>query len=199
MKQHIWRYLVIGICLVSGTSCTYLRRTPDHSDQRQSLTLVDAGSSALRRGNLLEAQAAFEVARDLTHAPAAYDGLGCVAFLRGDINTAQRYFTHAFERNRNYTTALANLALVHEYRGQYEEARALYDYAVALDPGNFRARNNAALLLLRYAGDSSGKADSADRKKKNLAVLAELRRSQALMHHPLVAYNVARVQQESYE
>lgn len=159
-----------------------IEKAPGTSDEHRALALVDQGTVLLRSGDLDRAAAAFQVAYELARPAAAADGLGCVAFLRGDVLAAEKLFIQAYEMDENYSQSLANLALLYESRGLYSQAEAMYRRVIEEDPANFRARNNFAGLLF-------------DNKKESGArVRGELLRGAAVQPHPLLKWNISKVE-----
>ncbi|MCB0359206.1 MAG: tetratricopeptide repeat protein [Bdellovibrionales bacterium] len=101
-------------------------------------------------GGLPDAEAALRVARDLApDDPRVLDGLGSVRFRQGKLDQAEQYFREAILAEPAYDRAYAHLALVAEAQQDLSAARALLSLALRLNPMNFRARNNLALLSLR--------------------------------------------------
>jgi tetratricopeptide (TPR) repeat protein len=79
------------------------------------------------------------------------NNLGRVATFQANYDSAQQYFCQAIRYAREldegpvrtilYCNLLNNLALTHRYRGEFEQARALLEEALALDraAGNLEA------------------------------------------------------------
>lgn len=105
--------------------------------------LREANPQAVR-----SAQVAFSAAYELApQDPRVIDGLGCVAFQQGRLDSASRYFLSAMHIDPKYDRAYAHLALVAEKKGQYGEAGRLHKMALLVNPLNYRARNNYAIFL----------------------------------------------------
>lgn len=174
------------LILLSGTlwGCA-LPQSPDISAQNQALQLVDQGTYYVRAGELDRAEAAFKVAYEAGKLAAAVDGLGCVAFLRGNAQSAERYFIQAYQMDESYNDSLANLALLYESRGLYSKAEAMYRLAIKQDPRNFRARNNFAGLLF----DNNKGGSVAARVARE-----ELLKAEALAEHPLIKDNLNKIE-----
>ena len=111
------------------------------------------------------------------------DGLGAVAFLRGDYTLAQRYFVQAYQSAPDYSEALANLARLYEAMGYDQQAQLLYLRAIAENPADFRARNNLAGYIYTH-----GSVDALPRAHQ------ELLKAQALSDHPLIESNLSKVE-----
>jgi Flp pilus assembly protein TadD len=152
--------------------------------------LLRTGNRLLQRGDwdsLDRAQAAYTVARELDGSDARpIDGLGCVAWRKGNVDLAQFYFQRAVELNPEYDRPVAHLALVAEAHGHLQAARELLARAVALNPLNFRARNNFAALSIKHS--------------RNPQLLAEayhqLLRASELAGDPLIEENIRRLEQQ---
>lgn len=167
---------VVSVILGVLCACTPLSR-PDGGSYMESLRLIDQGSAQLREGKLREARASFEVAQETFLLPAVLDGLGCVALLERDFDSAEKYFLGAFQLDAGYAGALSNLALLYEAKGMKDEAQNLYNAAVRLDPQNARTRNNLAVFLYEKMGDV-------------VHAREELYRAQAVAMHPLMRHNM---------
>ena len=147
---------------------------------RRAQELVDSGTMLMRAKRLDEARAAFTLSHELLPTPAAVDGLGCVAFLEGDVRRAEKLFVKANQMEPNYVNALANLALLYEIDGRSELAERLYRRALGADPENFRARNNFAGLLAETRGRTTARA--------------ELLKAQSVIEHPVVLDNLEKLE-----
>jgi len=114
--------------------------------------LLKHGNAELRKGTwegFDQAQADYSTARDLSpEDPRVIDGLGCVAWRKGNAELAEFYFRRARELNQNYDRPLVHLALIAESRGHREAAEGLLRRAMRTNPLNYKARNNYAALLL---------------------------------------------------
>jgi Tfp pilus assembly protein PilF len=142
--------------------------------------LIDRATLLLREGMLGEAQAGYEVAVSVMQLPAAYDGLGSVAFRRKDYSEAAKYFWKAYELDSDYSHVLANLALLYEVTGNRERANELYIRAVKENPDYALVRNNYAVFLA-YDFEYEPNADQA---------YAELQRARVLAQHPVIEDNL---------
>jgi Flp pilus assembly protein TadD len=160
------------------TGCAPVGAQREHYDR--SLQLVDQGVIKLRERHYDEARADFELAAELAPLAAAIDGLGCVALMQGDLDTAEQYFTTAYTMDRTYDHALGNLALVYQLRGERARAIETHDRAVANNPLNARFRNNRVMLLSETVAITE-----ADRKFLH----DELLKAKALAPHPLIIQN----------
>ena len=126
--------------------------------------LLKSGTRLLRAGawdDLDRAQAAFTLARSLRFDdPRAIDGLGCVAWRKGNAELAELYFQRALEIEPAYDRSLAHLALVAESRGHLRAANELLQRAVIMNPLNFHSRNNYAALIMKTDRDKSSLAEA---------------------------------------
>lgn len=120
---------------------------------RRADELIEEGAQALREQRFRDAEAAFSMAYDVAPLAAALDGQGCVAFLRGDVREAERFFRQAYESDTRYDHALANLALLYDLTGRREEARRMYDEVLQREPEAARVRNNRAAMEFEQGGD----------------------------------------------
>jgi tetratricopeptide (TPR) repeat protein len=171
MKRLI---LVVTALLVGG--CVAISPEPPVMAVSRSLELIDLGTTHLRQAELDKAWAAFSLAHDIYPLPQAADGLGCVAFLRGDFLGAEAFFVKAHQMDESYHEAIGNLALLYEHLGYLDQAQELYQYVIDQNPDNFRARNNFAVFL----------------KEQQLPAQARthLLKAEASSFHPLVRNNL---------
>jgi Tfp pilus assembly protein PilF len=166
--------------IVFCVGCAVVEAPPSFEASQRGLKLVDQGTLLLRSGELEKAEAAFLVAYELARLPAAVDGLGCVAFLRGDMVVAEQRFVEAYQADEGYNNALGNLALVYEATGRKEDATRLYARAVRENGDNFRIRGNFGAFL----------ADSGNRQEAK----QELLKAASIASHPLIEENLKRVE-----
>ena len=153
--------------------------SPSLNDRQQALNLIDQGTLLLRQGEALKAQAAFELANELSPSGAALDGLGCVAFANGDLDLAEEFFRAAYAYYPEYKNSLGNLASVLARKGKLAAATDLYVLAVRENPENFRFRNNFAGHLVDL------KQEDYREQAKN-----EMWKAGALSKHPTVLSNM---------
>lgn len=149
------------------------------AELRQSVSLPGpppnpgAQSSGPSETSLERAEAFFQLALELKPEDSrALDGLGSIAFRRGERLVALRYFQRAIMREPQYDRPYEHLAAVAGQNGDSEAAKSLLLRAIDINPLNFRARNNLALLLRREFG--------GERPKDNLATSELLRGLAAL-------------------
>ncbi len=154
---------------------------PSASDRAHALKLVDDAVKSLRQGDLDESEASFELALEFAELAPIYDGLGCVALMRNNYEEAKRYFFYAISLDEQYTDVYGNLAMLYEVQGQVGAAEAMYEYAIAEDPDNYRVRNNFAAFQMRQQMASRG-----DIRK-------QLFKARALAPHPLIDDNIERL------
>jgi len=164
-------------------SCVAPPEPTDTSGQQQVTRLIDQGTAHLRQAELDRAESAFSLALQITPFAPALDGLGCVAFMRGDFPRAERYFIEAYNLDSTYNNPLANLALVYEAQGRYSQARMMYQRAINTEPTSFRARNNLAGLLVDRRAGFDDRAQAKD----------ELLKASELLDHPLIENNLRQV------
>ncbi|MGI6523690.1 MAG: tetratricopeptide repeat protein [Bdellovibrionota bacterium] len=170
------RLLIFLMCIFSA--CSVVQPESNPANIMQARDLIDAGVIKMRLGQLTEAQAIFELALELAPLAETFDGLGCLAFLRGDFKEAQRLFLTAYDRDEEYAPALEHLALLYEVYGFLEEADALYLKALSIDPTLLGGRNNrAAFLFDNHLG--------SDSEIKN-----EFLKAKTVADHPVIKANL---------
>ncbi len=184
--------LLLNLVAVLVMGCVPMQG-PSSQEHAQALKLVDQGVLALRAGDLDAALASFQMADELSPIAAAIDGLGCVALLKGDLDTSERLLWQAYNMDQSYDNALTNLALLYELRGDKARAEELYKQALQAEPGNFRARSNFVVLMHDNISRGAHLQGSASADPQ---VEAELRKTYALAPHPIVAHNLERLNLE---
>ena len=163
MKMLLFLFLLVA--LIPG--CARRGLSPeDKAIREQKVRLLLAQGNKHLRGSswddLDKAQAAYGTARDLSREdPRAIDGLGCVAWRKGNSKLAEFYFRRAVELDSNYDRPLVHLALIADSRGDKQASRELLQMAIALNPLNFRAHNNYAAVLM----NSNSNFKSEERSK----------------------------------
>ena len=145
-------FLVTAVICLNGC---FLLKVHDPKLEQRALELIDQAVVLMRQGDLNKAEAAFQVSQELVNLPASLDGLGCIAFLRGDNTLAEDFFKEALDLDFRYTKAIGNLALLYEQMGRPKQADEYFNRAIKLDPANYRIRNNYAIFLAQ--SDSSSK------------------------------------------
>jgi Flp pilus assembly protein TadD len=119
---------------------------PSVIEQVRAKELLISGAKALDDDELGVAAAAFRMSRDLISSAEAWDGLGCVALLRGDLDRAEALFFRAIDADHGYYNVYGNLALLELARGSVPVAKYYFRKSLANDKLNFRSRSNYAIL-----------------------------------------------------
>ncbi len=107
-----------------------LAELPANVSARNVLALV-----LLKQDRLEESKA--EYALSLTQDPKqsrVLGMLGTIALLEGNLDEAERAFRAGLEVTPGFVEAMANLGFIEQARKRWEEARAWYDRAKAIDP-----------------------------------------------------------------
>lgn len=140
-------------------------------EQKVKQLLAKGNKFVFTKDGLSQAKASYQVARELKPKdPRVIDGLGAVAWREGNYDLALYYFKRAYELDSNYDRPLVHLALVAEKRGDIIAAKELLLKAIEINPLNYRAKNNLAVLISRYVKDLDRKGLS---KLYQASILAE--------------------------
>lgn len=149
MERLVWFLIVV----LGG--CSVGRPLTAHElvvREQQIVKLLRVAVVSLRDGSpeaLELARGALEDASGLDANDArVLDGLGCLAWLEGDVSQAEDMFKKAIAYDRSYDRPYAHLALVAEYRGHHLAAGQLYQIATSMNPLNYRSANNYAVFQL---------------------------------------------------
>ncbi len=151
--------------------------------------LLTQGTLLLRQGDqesLVRAEAAFRLVQELDpQEPRGADGLGAVAWRRGDLWAAKMFFNQAISIDPSYDRPYAHLALIADMEGRTNDSYQLLQKAMELNPLNYRARNNFSALLANHAAGRSDLARSYD----------EIIKAQQLspQKHPIIEENLRRI------
>jgi Flp pilus assembly protein TadD len=115
---------------------------------------IECGIRRLRENDLNKAEEIFE--KILLEVPRAeaLDGLGCVAFYRGDYKLAQAKFEEAMSLDPLYQGARFNLAVLYDITGESDLAQSIYA-GLASSGKDFRVLNNFAVLNFEKDGYSN--------------------------------------------
>jgi len=144
----------IGIVLMTAVGCSMLvscsvpvvRRVPSVIEQVKAKELLISGAKALDDDQLEVAAAAFRMSQQLVPSAEAWDGLGCIALLKGHLERAEAMFFRAVDTDGGYYNVYSNLALLELARGAIPEAKFYFRKSLANDRLNFRSRSNYAIL-----------------------------------------------------
>lgn len=174
------RNLLCVLISVLACGCSVVEAPPTLEAYQRASHLIDQGTLLLREGDLDRAEATFMVAYEIARLPAAIDGLGCVAFLRGDLGMAERRFIEAYQADEGYNNALGNLAMVYEAQGRDRAAEKLYARAVQENGENFRIRGNFGAFLAKRGSREDARV--------------EFLKAASIASHPLIEENLKRVE-----
>ena len=170
--------------LMIFTACSY-NFERDADDYAVANNLISHATRKLEEGDLEEARATFLLSNEIIESAAALDGLGCAAFLSGNLELAQSYFISSFKKDNKYYNSLGNLALLYDYVGWKNEAIKLYNIAIQGNPKNYKIRNNFAALLYDNNSRESG---------SRLQAKAELFKAKSLRADKTVIENLRLIQ-----
>lgn len=166
-------------CMLIFTGCFRSKLIPEER-YNEANKLVDQGTKEIRAGKFEQAKITFSLAEDLAGLAAAVDGQGCAELLLGDFEQAEKLFRRAYQMDRGYDRALANLALLQDIKGNKEEAKGLYEQALQAFPDSAALRNNRAALEYEL-GESK------------MVVVDDLKKAQLIAAHPVVQGNLMRL------
>jgi Flp pilus assembly protein TadD len=141
--------ILFVVCWVVGLGACVpatKERVPSANEQAKATQLLTKGAQSLENRQLDKAAAEFRMARELAPSAESWDGLGCVALLRGDLDRAEKLFLRALDMNEGYYNVYSNLALLEMARGRLEVARHYFKKSIDLDRMNARSRANYAIL-----------------------------------------------------
>jgi len=159
--RHFALLLIIAVML-GGVSCSRVQhpqRTPEQEAliEQELRGLLYKTVLLLRKGDsesLVQAESMLLLAQELRFNDARIlDGLGCLAWRRGDMDLASRYFRDSIAKDPNYDRPYVHLASIAESRGDVSTAKELLVMALKINPMNYRARNNLMALLVDKEGD----------------------------------------------
>jgi Flp pilus assembly protein TadD len=139
-------FMVIWCSMLLGCSLPPAERVPTVSEQVKAKELLISGAKALDDDELGVAAAAFRMSHELVPSAEAWDGLGCVALLSGDLDRAESLFFRALDADRGYYNVYGNLALLELARGSIPVAKYYFRKSLTNDKLNFRSRSNYAIL-----------------------------------------------------
>lgn len=184
IREYTFLNIFALAIIVSSTTGCAIRPEPVSKERYdRAVALIESGTESLRKGRLSEADAAYSASFELAPLAPALDGQGCVALLSGELERAEGLFKRAYEIDKRYDHALANLALLHDIRGEFGEAKRLYDTVIASLPDSTAVRNNRAAL-------------EYDRGASKIEVVRELEKAALVGRHHVVDDNLSRLRGE---
>jgi tetratricopeptide (TPR) repeat protein len=97
------------------------------------------GVATLKLGNKKDAEELFKVAlkNNPNFAP-AYDNLGNVAMLEGDLDKAEKYYLQALKCNSHNPTSMYHMGQVEAKRGDYTKALTWLNHSLHINPNLHR-------------------------------------------------------------
>lgn len=129
--------------------------------EQKLVSLLTIATQDLRANKLAPAEAALKLAQELSpDDPRVLDGLGCVAWRRGNYDLAEEFFKRALSQNGLYDRGYMHLAFIAAERGDSRAAEELLRISLQLNPLNFRARNNLAAELLDAGARPGARAEA---------------------------------------
>lgn len=170
--------MLSGVIYFGMAGCVPQVEPPSIDRSMKSMQWIEKGVWYLRSGDLNKAEAAFTTSAELHTSAISIDGLGCIAFRRGNHAVAEKLFHRAIELDSNYGTAYANLGLLYDVAGKHEVARQYFEKAIQLSPDDAQLRNNFAVLI----GETGERPSQAIR---------ELHQAEVLGAHAVAATNMA--------
>jgi Flp pilus assembly protein TadD len=133
----------IGVLVLGAGACVV--RAPLNP---KTVLHQQRGALLLANDQLDEAEAEFVLALEYNpRNPEAQNGLGLIAFRRGDLVRAAAHFRDALIQNDEFAEAHSNLGAVMLAWGDLQQATGCFRAALAIDPGYVNARYNLVLAL----------------------------------------------------
>lgn len=139
------KFLLVIVASVSLSCGMPISRQQAHDEE--AWQLVEEGVALLQEGKLKKADAKFRMAEALAPSPEVYEGLGCVAHKKGELERAEHFFLLIRESYPEYGHVLGNLALLEAAKGNLYRAQQYFEEALKKAPEDHRARANYALFL----------------------------------------------------
>lgn len=139
--------------------------TEARSDERLTATpsqpmVIDFLPARARRGQQVQ------TASEQTVIAMYMNNRAAESLAAGKVDDAYWWARAALTQEPRYTDSYNTLAVVYRRHGHIPEAAAIYDYALALEPGNVAAMSNIIPVLIRLGRDRE-----ADRWSRRLAEL----------------------------
>jgi tetratricopeptide (TPR) repeat protein len=146
-----------------------LAACPAHGPLNPKTALHQQRGAALLAGDRLdEAEAEYLLALEYNPKnPEALNGLGLIAFRRGDLRRAAKLLHDAIAHNDELAEAHNNLGVALLGLGDLREAARSFRAALSIDPGYLNARYNLVLALRQL-----GERDKARIEWQKLLALA---------------------------
>jgi tetratricopeptide (TPR) repeat protein len=148
---------------------------------------VYRGYEYYQKDDLERAEVAFNHALEFNKDfPEAWNGLGLIAFTRGNLDAAKQHFQRAIRINSDFAEAHGNLGRVYLSTGRLSQAEDELVVALKINPDYTDARYNYAVSLLRQGWDKPKKRkDYWARARKQFLHLLEAKQDAADPYHHL--------------
>ena len=143
--MSFWKPSLVLVCAVGAFGCSTIPPLPP-----KALELNQNGAAALAAGDLMTAEARFQVA--LEYSPRfteAWVNLGYVELRRGNLERARKHFIKARDLNPDLPAPHHALGLLSDRREMGKDAENQYRQALKVDPAFVPSRSNLARRLYR--------------------------------------------------
>ena len=111
---------------------------------------------------------------------ACMNGMGLVAYARGDTNKATGWFTKAIKQSKNFAQARNNLGAIYFKNKNYGDAIPYFNAALRIDPGYEDARYNLGLSYLKLGQQASVKRNNRAARDNYQRAEKQLRKAIAI-------------------
>lgn len=136
----------------------------------QALALENQCVQSLQSGDYDGAATRCELCLEYDeYVPECINGLGLVAFAKGNNDLARAHFSKAIQISPTFGQARNNLGALHFKLGEYDDALPLFLAAIQIDPGYQDARYNTGLCYLRL-GQRQAASKNFSSAKENYAL-----------------------------
>jgi Flp pilus assembly protein TadD len=171
----------LSSCALPNTKQS-VKKTPSLDETLKARLLVDKGALALKNHMLTEAVAAFRMARNLSPIAASWDGLGCVALMRGELPRAEKLFRRAMKVDPTYHHVYSNLAILEIAKGDKRKAQEYFEHSLKWDRLNYKARANYSILLSTQGApgalEMAEEAHALGNKPKTMQIMKLIKENQ---------------------
>ncbi|WP_020405169.1 tetratricopeptide repeat protein [Hahella ganghwensis] len=153
--------LVLGSLLLVGCAANQNNSPPVIAASKPEVIVSDemkqlyeAALQAMNQDRLGQADSYLQQIIDLEpNISAPYVTRGRIAEMLGDRESAQQLYQHALVVDASNHRAMNQLAMMARERGEFTEAKKMYERAISIKPDESLYHKNYAILLDMYMGD----------------------------------------------
>jgi Tfp pilus assembly protein PilF len=155
MRSTVMGVILFTFSIILSTAEARQESEEVSASMLKAKEVYNRGIEQLDTGNPLDALDSFREVIQVADGPqskgvvaSAANNAGNIHLMRGELQTAEKYFRLAVEADDSHSLAFNNLGVVLLQQGKIAEAQKAFEMAVKADPQNTMPLNNLAEVLL---------------------------------------------------